>query len=435
MCNATGLPALSPNPATTPWGGIDVSNFQCKAEVTSESCCGYVPRFNWILSTCQLDPKNRTTQACQHAGANASRLNVNYLSVYQWDGSGWNIDEASSLASGADLDSMLVGEGPPNEWDLKYGPTTNHTGTNGVGPPAMLFVLSAEEFVWSAFYALNQITVNRGPGGEVMKDNCWSSSSGEFDFVEAPFWAGVVIPTNRLYFTSTANSGRCIPTAKSVPSRYASECNDDQCCLPCNCEFASGAPVCFGSKNDIGYASLGCTQYNATGFLGPGQEVILLGGSNVSCANHSGSIGGGGDSSSYFVQPDTPEPMIYAAVVDGDGMTTYRWRSSQENVWPGISRKYSVSRLTATRPTANVAFGTPCDTLEPCAIHQPACGDDCPLIEAGGKFGLNTPGGPFAVEAAKVGQNWWNLFNSTGQLTGRLTSASQLAFYSPVPRT
>jgi hypothetical protein len=435
-CNATGLPDLSPSPAATPYGGVDVSQHGCRAWVTSDSCCGYVPRFNWILSTCHQNISKRNTQACTHVGANFTRFNINYVAVYQWDGTGWNRDDTSSVEYGANMTEYYLGGGWPNDWDLKYGPTTAFTGTNGVGPPAMMFVLSADAFAWSAFYALNQITVNRGPGGEVVADNCWSSSSGEFDFVESPFWAGVTIPTDRLYFTTTADSGRCLPTAKSAPSRYSSECSSNQCCLQCSCDLGSDAPVCFGETDNIGYTPMGCIQLNGT--VPNGSMVFTVDGSNVSCANFTGAVGGGADSSSYFKQPNEygDEPAVFAAVIDADGTTVYRWPADDLSIWPGITRFYAASRLDAvtgaTRPT-KVTFETPCvDPTKACGITHPSCAGDCPLIEAGGVFGEYTAGGAYCVEAAKDKQNWWDLFVSTGQLDGRM-AADKLPFYAPVP--
>ena len=432
-CNRTRLPDLSPSPKRTSIGGFDVERHRCRMEMNSDSCCGYVPRFNWVLSTCEHDPKKRTTPACLHHGANASAMDLNYVSAYQWDGSGWNQDTTATETFLDNISDWRIGGGWPNDWDLKYGPTTQKQGTDGVGPPAMMFVISARRFAWSAFYALNQLTVNRGPGGQVIKDNCWSSSSGEFDFIESPFWAGVTIPFDRLYFTTTADSGRCIPTAKNVPSRYRSECSDPSCCLPCGCPLDSvgDSPVCFGRRSDVGYEEMGCMRRNGT--VPNGSIVFSVDGNNVSCANHSGALGGGADSSSYFVQPDAEGdvPMIYAAVIDRDGTSVYRWRADEEDVWPGLNEFWAAEHLAASRPT-RVTFTTPCSSTEPCGIHQPACTDDCPLMEAGGVFGEYTAGGAWSVEAAKDGQNWWNLFNSTGQIDGRMAS-SKLPYWSPVP--
>ena len=176
---------------------------------------------------------------------------------------------------------------------------------------------------------------------------------------------------------------------------------------------------------------MGCMALN--GSVPQDQKVFTVDGSNLTCANHTGAIGGGADSSSYFEQPNPrgDVPMIFAAVVDADGTTVYRWPAEQEDVWPGLHKLYADDRLGATRPT-RMRLTTPCNTTEPCGIHQPSCGGECPLIEAGGVFGEYTAAGNSGAEAAKDGQNWWDLFKSTGQLDARM-DASKLPYSTPVP--
>lgn len=436
LCNSTGPPAFSPSPSATPYGAADVSNYGCREHV-HEDCCGYYPRFNWILSTCERDVAKRSTMACKHSGASHSRMEINYVAAYQWNGSAWKLDPTSSAWHGADspvnLTDFFVGGGWPQDWDLKYAPTSSNRGTNGLGPPGMLFVLSAKQFAWSAFYVLNQITVNRGPGGEKFPDNCWSSSSGEFDLIESPFWADVIIPENRLYLTTTADSGRCLPAAKNIPPAFAKTCNSAPCCQQCACGNASGK-ICYGNPSDIGYQAMGCQHEDHPEPLGPNQTVFTVDGSNTTCGNHFGAVAGGGDSSAYFVQPnlDGDVPMMYAAVIDRDGVSMYRWPADRDDVWPGLDPWTPDATLTTTRPDI-MTFKTPCnDSSEPCGIYEPSCHGDCPVIEAGNVFGLDQSGGPYAAEAAKQGMNWWHLFNSTGQIAGRV-SKTGIPYSSPVP--
>ena len=58
------------------------------------------------------------------------------------------------------VSDSCCGWGWPQDWDEKYAPTTKVPGTQGLGPPGMLVVMSANRFAWAALYMLNQITLN-----------------------------------------------------------------------------------------------------------------------------------------------------------------------------------------------------------------------------------------------------------------------------------
>jgi hypothetical protein len=367
--------------------------------------------------------------ACTHKGAANVSLELNYVSAYQWDGNTWVKAVDSSIEPNADgsyidLDSYLMGGGYRQDWDVKFAPTTAVTGTNGLGPPGMMLIISAHTFRWSALYVLNQITLNRGPGDERAPDNCWGSSAGEFDLIEPAFWAGVRLPLDRLYVTTTADSGRCIPSQKSVPRSMAEHCSDPYCCEMCSCMNATGPhPVCAGKKGDIGFSPMGCFARDGAAPLPSGYKPFDSDRSNVSCAAHFGGVTGGADSNAWFGGAEA-EDVIYAAVIDRDGVSVYRWPNWREDMMPGVTATSSPEFISQARPS-NVTIQPPCkDPLQACGIYEPSCVGDCPLIEAGGVFGLDQSAGAFAAEAARDGLNWWDLFDSTGQTTGRVTPAN-----------
>lgn len=326
----------------------------------------------------------------------------------------------------------LTDNGYKQDWDLKFGPTTAAQETNGLGPPAMMFVLSAKQFTWSSFYLLNQITLNRGPGAEHYTDNCWSSSSGELDLIEPPFWAGIDLPHDRLYLTITANAGRCFPVQKKVGKRFQRECSDPYCCQMCACPPGF---KCFGDTRYAGYAPMGCMPANGT--VPSGLQSFDVDGSDTACGEYFGGVSGGADSTAYFSHdPDNNESsVIYVTVVDADGVTVMRWPSantkSAAEVWPGIG-KYNADNTLRKNPIVPVRPRPPCDDFStPCAVFEPACDDECVILSASGVYGLDQMSGPYAAEAARDGLNWWNLFVSTNQTPGM--ESNQLPMYVDVP--
>lgn len=423
-CTYTGPPYGSPPSNATPYGAIDVSQLGCKAWV-AKSCCGYTPRFNWILSTCSLDPAKRLSMACRHPGSNITALQLRYVAAYQWDGSKWNKDPQSStpVHPNGDLDLTPYRDGGAetelSDWDKKYAPTTQEQHTAGLGPPAFMFVLSAKHLAYAAFFALNQLTLNRGPeAGE----NCWGSSSGELDFLEVPFWANVELPMNRWYLTTTANAGRCLPSQKNVPSLLGAQCSNSYCCEMCSCPNGT---ACFGNESDIGYQPMGCINNSLPDpkrYVPPGAKVFTVDGDNETCGRHFGAAAGGAASNAYFEQVpgQGDKDVMFAVVVDHDGTFVYRWHASQSNrVWPELQANHSPNTVHQRRPTDGaMRFGPPCPPLfgpgsPPCGLWEPSCTGDCPLVSAAGNFGLGELSGMYSAEASRDGLNWWDYFQST----------------------
>ena len=240
------------------------------------------------------------------------------------------------------------------------------------GHKAALFVLSTD-FAWNfAWYMLNQLSLDRGPatpypgakcpGG--ITDNCWASGNGgEIDFLESPWTvdAGAADDYRHLYSTTWNQVGRCF-----VPS---------------------------GGKS--GHASGGWFDGKA------------------------------GQSTNYFMgtdpakYPDTPEPFIWAAVVDKAGTFIYRIPAADApTIWPGLAQKGAAETLAAApKPPANSA--PPCDDSGYCAIFLPNCQTDVEGVnKAGcgdGKSCAYNEGCIFNGEQG-FGPGWFQtMFTETGQ--------------------
>lgn len=401
----------------------------------SADCCGVTPRFNWVLATCHHSEANRTSSACFHAGASATAMDINYLAAYQFNGSHWVKDAAASVhpsdpwALANFTPFTLHHNSSGQDWDLKYAPTSSRTGSQGLGPPAMMFVMSTRRFAWSSLYVLNQLTINRGPDS---LHNCWGSSSGEFDLLEPPFWYDTQLPNDRLYTTSNADSGRCLPAQQELSRTFYRNCSNVRCCEMCAC---SSGHQCFGNPADVGFQPMGCTNTTPP----EGENIFEVENDVTLCSNFSGGVMGGRDASGFFsFCPETGKtsrsrkrlgnhtpcaaakaPYLYAAVIDRDGSFVYRWQHDEDHpLWPGISYFFSDDVLSAVRPVRKVNFNPPCNDPEtPCGIYEPSCIGDCPVVmNPGPPWGDGQRAGPYAAEAAKIGLNWWEHFTSTDQL-------------------
>ena len=483
---------MSPSPNATAAGGVDVSDLGCMAAVT-ESCCGYYPRFNWVLATCHANLSRRDSMACVPAKntpnlRRASAMSLNYLAAYQWDGTQWRLDTTASLlpkADGRPIDiapQYNIGQGLNQDWDLKYGPTTNATGTQGLGPGGLMVIVSARAFSWSSLYVLNQITINRGPGGKIMHDNCWTSSSGEFDAFEPPFWGGDDdLPIDRLYSTLNADSGRCLPAAPSVTRAFFQNCSHPLCCEMCEC---TDNMICFGHPAHIGTSPMGCISESRASDIPAGSTLFSVLGSNTLCSRFQAGVTGGAFSTAFFrhahagatdaakmgrthhIPPTNPRdddvlgahpgkgkaeshrsrrqrgpprrtsehaaaaaepsPVMLIVVVDATGMWTYRWPLNlTAQTWPELRHTQPPATLQRRRPVSTqVRFAPPCDdSSQACAIFEPSCGGACPLVAAAGTFGVYQRSGPYAAEAARDGLNWWDAFDDTGQHEGAFFAA------------
>ncbi|CAE7706759.1 unnamed protein product [Symbiodinium sp. CCMP2456] len=92
-------------------------------------CCGIRPHFNWVIGTCE--ETQGTGQFCANLPDCVIKGSpkINYVAAYQYNG--------------------------------------------GVTPPAGLWILSAENFYYGAFYMLSQLGINLEGQGNPTGTNCW----------------------------------------------------------------------------------------------------------------------------------------------------------------------------------------------------------------------------------------------------------------------
>eukprot|EP00746_Dinoflagellata_sp_MGD_P122164 gnl/MRDRNA2_/MRDRNA2_57118_c0_seq1.p1 gnl/MRDRNA2_/MRDRNA2_57118_c0~~gnl/MRDRNA2_/MRDRNA2_57118_c0_seq1.p1 ORF type:complete len:585 (+),score=99.89 gnl/MRDRNA2_/MRDRNA2_57118_c0_seq1:248-1756(+) len=381
------------------------------------ACCGLRPHFNWIVSTCEQGDSSGTGQFCQHLPSCLleGSPKINYVAAYQYDGANFHLMDESSVgdlsASGIagnwhdktgweKLKSQWHWQG--GDWTTKYAPWAKDdgpSGPRGVTPPAGMWVLSAENFYYAAFYMLTQLNLNlvgQGmPGGET----CWA---WELDPVEGSAgWApGKNTPgnLNQLYSTNNAQASGCMP----LPF-MASQMNgfDHEFKFPE--EFRD-----YCSKNP---STDGCQPWKD--------------GSDVSWS------GGAGGTQRFENLWD--EPYVFVIVVDAKGYWSYRWRPAalgDKTGWPGIER-YSAQRIVPARPQpvkdpAGLQTDVRGDVVE-AVMLQPSVPPEASCLrssieEVNWEFGSNAlgsiaseagsnkPGGKF--EGA---QNWWSHFVDTQQ--------------------
>merc|ERR1712232_1291914 len=116
---------------------------------------------------------------------------INYVAPYQFDGTDFVLMEESTVG---DISADGVSGSHPagtgweahkkdfkwkgGDWTTKYAPwargTDGTAGPRGVTPPAGMWVLSAENFYYGAFYMLPQLTLNLEGNGNPTGTNCWT---------------------------------------------------------------------------------------------------------------------------------------------------------------------------------------------------------------------------------------------------------------------
>jgi len=317
---------------------------------TSPCCCAkpgcYVePLFNWIIGVCK-----GTGCACGSSSApscgngkcggtctgatvpccfgndvsplvpfynEGSHVKLNYIASYQFDSGSktWKIQEESAFNTDGsrgvyDLMQQYGGLGKTSAWlapqpggsvywSLGYYPTA----VKGVGPPGVMFVMSAEEWWGATWYLLNQLALERGPGSGYPNidsshtckngnDNCWAAgNSGEMDFLE-PAWN---------------DPGQA---STNYTHSYSTQCNQMGRC------FVGGV--------------------NCGGFSSPNYLVTA--------------------------QPSKLEAIIYVAIVDSVGNYVYRIPADQAStIWPGMARK-TINESLQAAPSSMPTSVNPCNT-------------------------------------------------------------------------
>jgi hypothetical protein len=424
--NGTAQSLYAPDPMPSIAGAADTTHMACRygnPQMWGRCgvCCGLRPHFNWILGDCKAREGLGVGQFCR--GLPQCLLDgspkINYIAAYQFDGKEFVLMPESSVGEiSADGISGNFGEGTGFEahkddfqwiggdWTTKYAPHRRAgaaSGPRGLTPPAAMWVLSAENFYYGAFYMLNQMGINLDAQGQPTGTNCWN---WEYDPVEgtAGWSPGKEMPgnVNMLYSSGNAQNSGCMP----IP--YTSgQMNGLRKKLQFPEEFRS---YCEAHPDEQG-----CT---------PRIDI-----------HWSGGAGGSQRFENYW-----DEPYVFAIVVDAKGYWNYRWRpaayaagSTTQTGWPGLERYKAASKVPAkpspvTDPRG-LATDVPGDVkeavmLQPSLNNEESClrssiemmdwqfGSNA-LASLAGELGLNAPGSTY--EGA---QNWWTHFVDTKQNAG-----------------
>jgi len=420
-----------PDPSPGIPGAMDTSDLSCRygniqmwgaglvnttrASEAAGSCCGVKPHFNWIVSTCE--ETQGAGQFCWDlpACAVSDSVQINYVAAYQYNGSHWvMMDDSTAGTIGAAGVSGTYANGngwervksdfrwAGGDWTTKYAPWANGVdgpaGPRGLTPPGALWILSAENFYYGAFYMLSQLTLNLQGKGNPTRTDCWV---WELDPVEGAGGWNPLGPTpgdlNQLYATSDAQSSGCMPLAYTARQSQANKPSFTQ-------------PEIFRSYCSAHPSEPGCSPWEQ------GHQTVWSGGST----------------STHRFENLWQQPYVFAVVIDADGYWTYRWIPGSDNGtgWPGVKRHHADRVLQShPKPVTNAA-GLKTDVagdVTEAVILQPslppafACqrasievttwqwGSDA-LGSMAEELGENGRGGSLAGA-----QNWWAHFAKTGQ--------------------
>jgi hypothetical protein len=400
-------------------------------------CCGIRPHFNWVLATCQRPDRGlpgNDGQFCtnlppcfygQELGGPTAK--INYVAAYQYSRETRLFhlmpesscgDVSTKGVSGRYPDSGFErSKGnftwPGGDWTVKYAPSSGRElgpeGPRGVTPPAGLFVLSAQNAFYFAFYMLSQLGINLEKHGNPTGTNCWL---WELDAVEGTAgWSGrggrserpERFPgnINHLYFSSATTYSGCMSVANS------------------------GSQAQGNVFRELLFPELfrnGCRQNSSS----PGCHSL-----------ESVSWSGGAQGTDRF-ENAWDQPYLFAVVIDGDGYWTYRFIPEEDGStpWPGIGQFEAAAALPPRpRPLSNPE-GLRTDVrahVDEAVILQPGLSTEGGCLrslpekkerdanrqqEWGPLLLSNVAWQLGKTETAPGSHNWWNYFVSTGQHQG-----------------
>ncbi len=426
-----------PDPKPSVPGATDTTDLRVRfgnvGIVDQPLCCGWRPHFNWIVSTCE--PGAGTGQFCGQPDATGVQplpqaclqdsAQLNYVATYQFDGKSFQLLDDSacgevtkdgvagdfSQGTGFEAhkaDFKWVG----GDWTTKYAPVAKeaqgHAGPRGGTPPAMMFVLSAENFYYGGFYMLLQLTINTQMYG---KPNCWV---WELDPVEGSLGWGASAQApdlkhagriNDLFFSNGAQVSGNMPIAYTL--QQSNNENTD-----------AYYPEYFRDYCQKNPEAEGCSKAVAPSQR-PGCSGLV-------------SWSGGACGTTSFEQ-GWKTPYVFAVVVDAKGYWTYRFTPGADGStpWPGLGRHKAARTLPAKPACVAGSLKTPTPAEQTAAVQllpglQPDFACARASVEAANwNFASNVLGSAvwetYGPDQAKVPEelrgafNFWALMADTGQ--------------------
>mmetsp|Transcript_126491 Transcript_126491/g.300407 ORF Transcript_126491/g.300407 Transcript_126491/m.300407 type:complete len:524 (-) Transcript_126491:146-1717(-) len=417
--NVTAQNFYAPNPKPSIQGATDTTNLNCRYGnpqmwQSCGVCCGLRPHFNWVVATCEAS--KGVGQFCWNMPSclTSGSPKINYVAAYQFDGTNFVLMDDSTAGEISPegvrgnfwrgvgfsaLNSSFQWSG--GDWTTKYAPWARGSGPDGprgVTPPAGLWILSAENFYYGAFYMLSQLGLNLEGKGQPTGTNCWM---WELDPVEgtAGWSPGQPLPgnVNMDYSTENAQASGCMPI--SYTSRQA---------------------------NGLGSEFKFPEDFRATCAANPTQPGCQPSKENIHW--------GGGRQGTQRFENLWDEPYVFAVVVDAKGYWIYRWRpeayGGHSTGWPGVNRHYALRTLGPRPAPVTDVRGLKTDVkgdvpeaviLQPSLSAEAAClrssveqvtwqwGSDA-LAAMAEELGETGPGTRFEGT-----QNWWSSFTDTQQ--------------------
>lgn len=436
--NETAHSLWHPNPKPNIPGAADTTDMRCQfgnivmqramrhkkgrvylKKETYNTCCGVRPHFNWVVATCE--DGGGVGQFCKNIpDCIKNTPKINYVAEYQYDGKKFvMLDEstAGDITKAGVSGNFNRGTGwekvkknfkwRGGDWTTKYAPWAKGKGPNGprgITPPAGLWVISAENFYYAAFYMLHQLNINLEGHGQPTKTNCWL---WELDPVEgAVGWHKGHTPgpgnINMLYATNNAQVSGCMPlsyTGKQMNGLRREF--HEPAIFKEHCKAHPEEPGCRPWKHWLDWS--------------------------------------GGKPGSQRWENLWDQPYVFAVVLDGRGTWTYRWipDGHGKTGWRGI-RRFKAAREIPARPRpVTDPEGLESDvrgSVKEALIFQPAVSAEGSCMrslpeELNWGFGSETLGsiahilGEDGINGKYAGaQNWWSKFSDTHQYADYPTS-------------
>ena len=288
--------------------------------------------------------------------AEGTHARVNYLAAYNFNASAqqWQIAEDSSFnTDGAlptcDLMQPYCGLANASQawlapqpggsvfWSLGY----YAAGVRGVGGGGgVMFVLSTEDWFGGTWYALNTLTLDRGPGAAYPKDKCAVTNE----------CVGAGCSNNCSAAAALGASARSSPSAAARGTRLHPSPPPHTLAHTSHTRPARSNCWAAGNAGEMDFLEPGWSSPSAAAL--EYRQSFSTQDNQVGRCFQGGVNGGGFASKNYLLTEASPlsgapaEPIVYVAVMDSVGNWVYRIPASQVGaLWPGLGRTTAAAAL------------------------------------------------------------------------------------------
>jgi hypothetical protein len=315
------------------------------------------PKWNWIIGTCK--GKNcgnpQSYNAYKEAKNHGTDLIVNYVGSYQYDPqtNNWICQQDSSFNMDGKYPAQDIMKneqnwlpGPLPGGSANWGEGYYPAGRSGVGAPAFAFIISVEKIFNTAWYIINQSTLDRGPSNLMPSDILVNAGLSEDESKNV---------TNNTW--QSARSGEW----DLLESTILNDENQDK------------------NKNYLKLYSNTSSNVGSSGF----------------CLQHGkgtdGNQNGGWYSSKFFMSDDynsnKSKPRVFFAIIDLNGTTIFQIPTYEgaPEYWKGIGRKSALMTIPGKFTGDAPITGACDDPTKFCATFMPSCttaNEECVPVKA-----------------------------------------------------